>query len=132
MKLQTLMVIKAGVCLVLGAIILIVPTVLYGLFGAALTATGALAAREYGASLIGNMLVTWFARNAQNSDARRAIILGLCVYDAIGFLVALAAVIMGVFNPLGWLVVILYLFFAVGFGYFFVKVPQPAIQPKSA
>jgi hypothetical protein len=131
MKLQTLMVTKSIVCMVLGAIILAVPSILYGIFGAALTAAGAFAAREYGASLIGNMLVTWFVRNAKDSDARRAIVLGLCVYDGIGFLVTLAAVITGLINPLGWLVVILYLFFALGFGYYFVKVPQPAVQPKT-
>ncbi|MGD2178082.1 MAG: hypothetical protein PVG71_09700 [Anaerolineae bacterium] len=70
-------------------------------------------------------MVTWFARNAAESDARRAIILGLCLYDAIGFVITLIATLSGVLNPLGWSAVLLYLLLAVGFGYFLVNRPQP-------
>ncbi len=125
MKFTTLMIIKAAVCLVLGALILVVPDFVYSLFGTSLTPGGVFAAREYGASLIGNLMVAWFARNAQESEARRAVILGLCVYDAIGVLVTLIALLSGVLNALGWAIVVIYLFFAVGFGYFYVKSPKP-------
>jgi hypothetical protein len=118
MKLKALMVIKAVVCLVLGVPILLVPVFFYSLFGAAMNPGGVFAAREYGASLMGNMLVTWFARNAVESEARRAILWGLCIYDAIGFVVTLIAILTGVLNPLGWFAAAIYLFFALGFGYF--------------
>jgi hypothetical protein len=118
MKFQTLMIIKAVVCLFLGVPILLATEFTYSLFGASLNPGGIFAAREYGASLIGNLLVTWFARNAVESEARRAIILGLCVYDAIGFVITLIAQINGVLGPLGWFAMLIYLFFAVGFGYF--------------
>jgi hypothetical protein len=42
----------------------------------------------------------------------------LCVYDAIGFVVTLIAQFTGVLGPLGWFAAVIYLFFAVGFGYF--------------
>ena len=125
MKFQTLMIIKAVVCLSLGVPILLVPIFLYSLFGASLSPGGVFAAREYGASLIGNLMVAWFARKAIDSDARRAIILGLCVYDAIGFLVTLIAQITGVLGPLGWFAMAIYLFFAIGFGYFLL--PQKKV-----
>jgi hypothetical protein len=112
------MIIKALVCLSLGLPILIAPVFLYSLFGATLNEGGVFAAREYGASLIGNLMLTWFGRNAGESDARRAIILGLCVYDAIGFVITLIAQFSGVLGPLGWFAAVIYLFFAVGFGYF--------------
>jgi hypothetical protein len=118
MKFKTLMIIKAVVCLCLGVPILLATVFLYSLFGTSLNPGGVFAAREYGASLIGNLLVTWFARNAIESDARRAIILGLFVYDAIGFVVTLIAQFTGVLGPLGWFAAVIYLFFAVGFGYF--------------
>jgi len=118
MKFQTLMIIKAVVCLVLGVPILLVPVFLYSLFGASLNPAGVFAAREYGASLIGNLMLTWFARNAVESEARRAIALALCVYDAIGFVVTLVAQFTGVLGPLGWFAALIYLFFAIGFGYF--------------
>ena len=118
MKLPTLMIIKAIVCLVLGLPILLATTFFYSLFGASLNPAGAFVGQEYGASLIGNMLLTWFARNASPSEPRRAIVLALCVYDAIGFIVTLIALLSGVLGPLGWFAALVYLFFALGFGYF--------------
>ncbi len=125
MKLKTLLIIKAIVAFCLGIPILIVPNFLYSIFGASLAAGGIFAAREYGAAMIGILMLTWFARNAQESDARWAIILALCVYDAVGVLVTLIAIFAGALNPLGWLIVALYLFFTVGFGYFLLK---PAVK----
>jgi len=118
MRIKVLMIIKAVVCLSLGVPILVAPVFLYSLFGASLNAGGIFAAREYGASLIGNLMVTWFASKAAESEARRAIILGLCVYDAIGFAVTLIALLTGALGPLGWFAAAIYLFFALGFGYF--------------
>ena len=118
MKLKTLLIIKAIVCLCLGIPILLVPNFVYSIFGTTLAAGGIFAAREYGASMMGNLMLTWFARNSQGSDARWAIVLALFVYDAVGFVVSLIAVLAGVLNPLGWMVVALYLLLALGFGYF--------------
>jgi len=125
MKFKTLMIIKAVVCLSLGIPILLAPKFIYGIFGVTLMGGSAFAAREYGASLIGNLLLTWYGRHAQVSKARHATILALCVYDAIGFVVTLLAVLSGDLNMLAWMVVALYLFLAVAFGYFLVKPPQP-------
>ncbi len=126
MSFRMLMIIKAVVCLVLGVPILLAPVFLYSLFGTSLNPGGVFAAREYGASLIGNLMLTWFARNAVESEPRRAIALALCVYDAIGFVITLFAQLSGVLGPLGWFAAAIYLFFAVGFGWFLLP------QKKSA
>jgi hypothetical protein len=120
-KLKTLLVIKAIVCLCFGISVLIVPNFIYSIFGASLTAGGVFAAREYGASMMGNLMLTWFARNSQESETRWVIILALFVYDAFGFVVTLLAIITGALNPLAWLIVLIYLFFTLGFGYFLIK-----------
>ena len=126
MKLKMLLIIKATVCLCLGIPILIFPNFIYSIFGASLTVGGVFAAREYGASLMGNLMLTWFARNSQESEAGYAIILALFVYDFFGFVVTLLAIITGALNPLAWLVVVVYLFFALGFGYFLI----PKVEPQ--
>lgn len=118
MKFQTMMIIKAIVCLTLGVPILLAPIFFYSLFGAPLNPGGVFAARQYGAFLIGNLLLTWFARNVIESESRRAIAMALCVYDAIGFYVTLMALLSGAVGPLGWFAAALYLFFAVAFGIF--------------
>ncbi len=132
MKFKTLMIIKAVVCLALGLPILIVPTLFYSLFGITLEPGGAFAAREYGAALMGTLMITWFARNAAPSEVRWAICLGYCVYDAIGFVATLVVTLSGVANLLGWFPVVVYLFFTLGFGYFLLKTPQPVLNPKTA
>lgn len=118
MSLKTLMLIKAVVCLGFGIALLFFPNPLYGLFGATLGAAGLFAVREYAASLFGNFALTWYARDAEHSKARRAIILDLFIYDAIGVVITVINLLNGVLNPLGWLVFVVYLFFTIGYGYF--------------
>ena len=121
MKLKTLLIIKALVCLVVGLPVLFAPDFTYSFFGASLAAGGIFAAREYGASMMGNMMLAWIARNSGESDARRAIIIALLVYDAVGVIVTMMAIFSGALNTLGWLIVALYLFFTVGFGYYLFR-----------
>ena len=118
-----MMIIKALVCLAFGTLLLAVPDKLLSIFGATLGDGGMFTAREYGASLFGNLFLCWFAKNAGESDARRAIILALFVYDLIAFVMTAITVVSGVLNPLGWSIVVIYLFFTLGFGYFLVKPP---------
>ena len=126
MKLKTLMIIKAVVCLGFGLLLLILPVGLYKFMGASLADGGIFAAREYGAALIGTLLLTWFARNAGESEARRAIILDLFIYDLLGFVITTYYVLTGLMNWLGWGVVAVYLFFAIGYGYFWFVKKTPA------
>lgn len=122
MKFSNLMVIKAIVCLVFGIPLLLVPGLLLSFYGITLGPGGVFMARVYGASLLGNLMLTWFARNAADSEARRAIILDLFIYDAIGFVVALLVQLSGLMNVLGWSIVAIYLLLTLGYGYFqFVK-----------
>ncbi|MBK9098696.1 MAG: hypothetical protein IPM14_11390 [bacterium] len=121
MSLKNLMVIKALVCLVFGILLLAVPDKLLSIFGATLSDGGIFTAREYGSALFGNLFLCWFARNAAESDARRAIILALFVYDLIAFVMTTLTVVSGVLNLLGWSIAVIYLFFTIGYGYFLVK-----------
>jgi uncharacterized membrane protein len=84
-------------------------------------------AREYGSSLFGNLFLCWFVRNAAESDARRAIILALFVYDLIALVMTAITVMSGVLNPLGWSIVVIYLFFTLGLGYVLVKSPEAKV-----
>jgi hypothetical protein len=121
MTFRTLLVIKAAVCLVFGMFLLLAPVALLGLLGAGLEGAGIFTAREYGAALVGTILLTWFAKDVQAPDARRAVLLHLLVYDAIGVVVTLQVVVSGILNVLGWAIVAVYLFFAVGSGYLLRK-----------
>jgi hypothetical protein len=131
MSLKTFLIIKSIVCLILGALLLVLPAFTFSFFGVKLGGAAVFPAQEYGASMIGAMFLTWYARNAGESQARRAIILDLFVYDAIGVVITLIGLISGWFTLLGWGIFVIYLFFAIGFGYFWFAKPAPAVQPKA-
>ena len=126
MSFKTLMIIKAVVCLGFGPILLFFPGQLLNLLGLSFCIGAAFTAREYGATLIGNLLLTWFARRAEASVARQAIVLHLFAYDAIALVVTLIFVLSGDMNPLGWGIVAVYLFFTIGYGYFLIPKKQAA------
>ena len=121
MTFRTFLIIKAVVCLAFGIFLLLAPSVLIGLLGAELSGGGTFTAREYGAALIGTLLLTWFAKDVKAADAKGAILLDLLVYDAIALVVTFLVVLSGVLNLLGWSIVVVYLFFTAGSGYLLMK-----------
>ena len=118
MKLSVFMVIATIVALLFGLAFVFVAEPLLSLYGISLSPGGLIVARLFGAALLGFAVLTWHARNAEDSEARRAIILALFIGDSIGFIVALISQLSGVVNALGWSTVIIYLLLAIGFGYF--------------
>lgn len=121
MTFRALLIIKAIVCLVFGACLLAAPGWLFGLLGGSLGDVGRFAAREYGAAMVGTLLLTWFAKNVQARDARGAILLDLLVYDGIGVIITIAVVLSGALNALGWGIVVVYGFFTLGSGYLLLR-----------
>ena len=121
MKLKTLMIINAIVAIVFGVVFVIIPSQVYSLYGPGIgDATGVLnyMGQLFGATLIGFGLLTWTARDAAESEARKAIVLALFVSDGIAFVVALIGQMNNVVNALGWSTVAIYFLLALGFGYF--------------
>jgi len=126
MGLKTLMIIKAVVCLIFGILLLFVPGPLLRILGSSYGPGAAITAREYGSALIGILILTWMARNAEDSIARRAIIAALFVYDAVALIAMLILQLSGAMNVLGWGVVFIYLFFTVTFGYYILPQKKAA------
>lgn len=126
MSYKTLMIIKCLVCLCFGPLLLFFPRQLLSLLGVPFGLGAAIMAREYGSALMGNTLLTWLARSADPSSARKAIIIYLFVYDAIALIAISIMQLQGAMNLLGWGIVAVYLFFTLGFGYLLLKERQPA------
>ncbi|MEW6579000.1 MAG: hypothetical protein AB1435_07375 [Chloroflexota bacterium] len=117
MTFKMLLTIKAVVCLVFGLLLLLVPSGLFDILGASLDDVGRIPAREYGAAMLGTLVLTWLGRTLTDLKVQRIILLDLFVYDAVGFVVTLLPTISGTLNALGWGIVAVYLFFTVGSGY---------------
>jgi hypothetical protein len=78
----------------------------------------------FGAALLAFAVLTWTAKDAPDSDARRAILLAMFVGDCVGFVVSLRGQLGSVMNALGWSTVVIYLLLALGFGYFSFAKPK--------
>jgi hypothetical protein len=132
MKLSALMIVNAIVAAVFGVGFVLAPGPVMSLYSSEAGATLDLMCQLFGAALIGFAALSWVARNAPDSEARRAIVLAFFVADLVGCVVALIAQFRGVVNALGWSTVVIYLLLAVGFGYFTFVATQEPPQTKRA
>ena len=121
MKLGALFTVNAVIAGLFGAALLVAPVQLLEMYGVTLNPGSVLVSRLFGAALFGYGSLSWLARAAGPSDALRAIVLSLCIADAIGFAAALQGVLGGAVNALGWSTVALYGGLAAGFGYFILQ-----------
>lgn len=118
MKLKGLFIFNAIATILFGSGSVLAPYILISLFGSTFNPAGALMMQYGGAWLIGIGLLAWFARNAADSEARRAIVLAFLICYSIAFIVALLAQLAAVLNFIGWGTVALNLLLAAGYGYF--------------
>ena len=125
MRLSYWMAAKAVVEVIFGIGFVLMPKFMGGTFGMNFDASAALMAQLFGAAFIFGSIVLWLARNVDLDDvAGRAIVVGVVVSNAIGFIVTLMASLSGVWNAMGWLPVALYLVFGLAFAYFlFFRAP---------
>ncbi len=114
---KLLMILNAIFALLFGLGFLLAPESLLSAYGATTDAELVQMARFFGSAMLGYALLTWLARNSQESETRQAIILSLIFSFTVGFIVALRGQLSGVVNTLGWFTVALYLFFVLGYGY---------------
>ncbi len=122
MKLGTFMAIAAVIGFVFGLAFILVPSQTLEMYGLTLEVPGQWVARYLGSAFIGIAAVNWFARNAAHNGAKRAIVLGFFVLSITGLIVAVLDALYGTGNALTWSTVVIYLFLALGFGYFqFIK-----------
>ena len=124
MNLKTLFVITTIITLVFGVLFIVIPTQFYSWYGIDSNMALDYIGRLFGAALIAVGLISWQARNAADSDARRAIVLSFFIADGIGFIIALIGQLNHVVGNLGWLTVIIYLLISLGFGYFQFSKPK--------
>jgi hypothetical protein len=131
MNIKILMIVNAIIAIVFGIAFVAVPAQLLSLYGISADDPTKFIGQLFGAALIGFAILTWTARSAADSDARKAIVLALFVADVIGFIIALIAQLENVVNQLGWLTVVIYLILALWWGYFQFSKPAVPSEPKA-
>ncbi len=118
MKLMYLMIASAVVYTIFGIAFLLASGFVLPLYGG--MSMEPITEQLLGAGLIGFAVLNWFARNAREGEALRAIIVANLVYNAVGFIVLLLFQLTSTVNAFGWSSVVISLLMALGFGYFTV------------
>ncbi len=122
MQLRHFLSVVGVVAVLFGLAFVLAPAQALEPYGVSLGAAGLGITRLMGAAFIGIGIIAWFARNAGESPARRAILIGFLIGETVGFVVSLINQFQGLANNLGWSTVAIYGVFALGFAYFlFVK-----------
>jgi hypothetical protein len=80
----------------------------------------ALLGRLFGGALLTLGVILWLARDFRDEAAVRAALIGGLAGDVVNLVVATMGTLAGTTNALGWSTVLIYLFGAVGSGYFLV------------
>lgn len=131
MQLKSLFIITAVVTVIFGVLFVIIPAQMYSLYGIESGMTLNYMGELFGAALIAFAVIGWQCRNAGDSEARRAVVLGFFIADTIGFIIALIGQLNNVVNALGWLTVVLYFLIALGFAVFQFSKPAQPENPQS-
>lgn len=117
MKVKHILVIDAIVLLVFGIGFLFAPVWSLELFDISLDVGGILMTELLAAAFLGFAILNWMGRNYIVADDVRPLIVANFIMNAVGFVVVLLQRLDGVGNMWTWVPIILYLLFAVAFGY---------------
>jgi len=124
MKLSILFTINAIVATLFGLTFVLIPESALAQYGLTADSVAAVMSRFFASALLGYGILAWYVRNAEDSPARQAIVLAYFVSMLVGVIVALHTQFTTEINLLGWSTVVIYLFFAVGYGYFQFAKPK--------
>ncbi len=118
MKQSNLYLLSTVVAFIFALGLLLGPSTILQLFGLTTGNTEKLLAQLFGGALGGFGLLSWFARDFTDPKAQEGAAITLFIFNVIAFIVSLLAIISKVWRLGGWIAVIIFLLFALGFGYF--------------
>jgi hypothetical protein len=122
MKLRKILIIIMAIfSLVWGVGFILTPKFFWSLYGIALDSQGVYMSRLLGTLFFMLGLILWLAKGDPGSIALRAILIGLFIGNALGFILALIGQLTVDISALGWVGVLSFLLFALGFGYTLIK-----------
>ena len=131
MKLRNLFLLNVVVALVFAAGLLLAPKTILTLFGLSVGAAARtnavvnLVVQLLGAALIVPGLLSWFAGSMPDAGSRRSIAVSLLIFDLVGFGVSFfVGMLPKVMSAAGWIIVVLFLFFALGYAFFLFMRPS--------
>ncbi len=123
MPMKTVLTLNSIVATPMGLLFTLFPgLILSSVYGAELNETGAILARMLGGEFLCFGVITWLARDG-SLETQLLLALGCLIGFSVGAVALVWAQLAGVFNVLGWLMVVTYVFFALAYGGLYLKRP---------
>ncbi len=135
MKVKTILIIDAIVLFVFGIGFLFAPVWSLDLFDISLATGGILMTQLLAAAFLGFAVLDWMGRNYAVADDVRPLIAANFIHCVVGFAITLMQRLDGVGNAWTWVPIILYLLFALAFGYSILDkktYEKPTMRTKQA
>ena len=125
MSYKVMFILNALVALVFGVGFLFVPSMALGLFGTEARVAERLVAQFFGTAMLALGLVLWFAKDVTDEGVQRGMGISLLVGALSGLVVTVIGVASsGVIRNNGWIAIVLYALFGLGYAYMVFLKPR--------
>ncbi len=124
------MIINAIIALIVGLLMIFIPSAIVQLFGLPADRGMDLDGQLYGSELILMGLVAWFARDISELKYERRIYAAFTIANLISLLISIVGVATRSFTSIGWVAIIAYLVLTVVYGAGWLVRPRQAAQPQ--
>lgn len=104
---RTLLTVTAALMLFFGFGFIFLPRLVFSIYGVALDPGGVMLARVAGTAIFSLAVLAWLGRNTRVPEATRVVVAALCCFFVIKSIVTLVAQLSGVFNALGWSILLI-------------------------
>jgi hypothetical protein len=128
MPIRTVLGLNSVVALPFGVLFTMFPRlILSRVYGAEMNETGIVLARMLGGEFLCFGVITWLSRQ-KSLETQRLVSLGCLIGFGVGAAALLWGQCIGVFNVLGWLMVLTYVFFGAAYGMVFLNDPRARLD----
>jgi len=126
MNYKFLFVLNALVSFLIGLVFLFVPARAMGFFGTETYASTLLIARFFGTALVALGLLLWFAKDATDEGVQKGMAWALFISSLLGLIVNVIGIspASGVIRANGWITIIVYVLFALGYAFMLFLRPR--------
>ena len=126
MNYRILFVINALVAIAFGLAFLFVPTMALLRFGVDEYASTRLVVQFFGTALLTVGLLAWFAKNITDAGSQKGMCIALLVGSVAGLVMSIIGTATGLIRGLGWLAIVIYVLFMLGYGFLLFLKPRMA------
>ncbi len=130
MRLKNFMIINAIVAVIVGLLLIFIPSTVVRFLGLTPDAGMDLDGQLYGSELILMGLVAWFARDITELKYERRIYTAFTIANLISLIISVIGVATRTFDAVGWIAIAAYLALTVGYGIGWLGRPREVTQPQ--